>query len=112
MVVQTIARPKPTPAPQISIPPLITGEALFVMGDIGPCELVKGEIIRHMPTGHPHAQQVLTWRIDEISKVVDDLSHEFNLDFRHSLGMELDSRLVVVKKVNRTGWSLMRVLPQ
>jgi Uma2 family endonuclease len=32
----------------------ITGEQLLAMGDIGPCELVKGEIIPHMPTGHPH----------------------------------------------------------
>jgi Uma2 family endonuclease len=32
----------------------ITGEALFAMGDIGPAELVEGEIIQRMPTGHPH----------------------------------------------------------
>ncbi|MCA9923327.1 MAG: Uma2 family endonuclease [Anaerolineales bacterium] len=33
---------------------LITGEELYAMGDIGPSELVRGEIVRHMPTGHPH----------------------------------------------------------
>jgi Uma2 family endonuclease len=33
----------------------ITGEELFQMGDIGRSELVKGEIVRMSPTGHPHA---------------------------------------------------------
>jgi Uma2 family endonuclease len=33
---------------------LITGEELFAMGDIGPAELVRGEIIYHMPTNHLH----------------------------------------------------------
>ena len=33
---------------------LITGDQLFAMGDIGPAELVKGEIIPQMPTGHEH----------------------------------------------------------
>jgi Uma2 family endonuclease len=32
----------------------ITGEELFTMGDIGPAELVRGEIIYHMPTNHLH----------------------------------------------------------
>jgi Uma2 family endonuclease len=32
----------------------ITGAELFAMGDIGPSELVKGEVIHHMPTGHLH----------------------------------------------------------
>ena len=32
----------------------ITGEELYAMGDIGRTELVKGEIVRLMPTGHPH----------------------------------------------------------
>ncbi len=32
----------------------ISGEELFAMGDIGPSELVRGEVVRHMPTGHPH----------------------------------------------------------
>jgi Uma2 family endonuclease len=32
----------------------ITGAELFAMGDIGPSELVRGEVIHHMPTGHPH----------------------------------------------------------
>ncbi len=32
----------------------ITGVELFAMGDIGPAELVKGEIVKHRPTGHPH----------------------------------------------------------
>jgi Uma2 family endonuclease len=40
---------------KISSPPtLITGEELAAMGDIGRTELIKGEIIHLMPTGHPH----------------------------------------------------------
>ena len=45
----------PTPVKISSSPPsLITGEELAAMGDIGRTELVKGEIIYLMPTGHPH----------------------------------------------------------
>ncbi|MDQ4078873.1 MAG: Uma2 family endonuclease [Chloroflexota bacterium] len=33
---------------------LITGEELFEMGEIGPCELVKGKIIPTSPTGGRH----------------------------------------------------------
>ncbi len=33
----------------------ITGEELAALGDIGRTELVKGEIIYLMPTGHPHS---------------------------------------------------------
>jgi Uma2 family endonuclease len=32
----------------------VTGEQLLEMGDIGPIELVNGEIIKQMPTGHIH----------------------------------------------------------
>lgn len=32
----------------------MTGPELYEMGDIGPAELVKGEIVELMPTGHPH----------------------------------------------------------
>ncbi len=46
----------PTPVKISSSPPsLITGEELAAMGDIGRTELVKGEIIHLMPTGHPHS---------------------------------------------------------
>ncbi|MBX3055478.1 MAG: Uma2 family endonuclease [Anaerolineae bacterium] len=47
-----VATPTKLP-PQVS-PKLITGEELYAMGDIGPSELVKGEIKYLMPTGHPH----------------------------------------------------------
>ncbi len=43
-----------TKTPEIEQNRLITGEELYRMGDIGPAELVRGEIVRHMPTGHPH----------------------------------------------------------
>jgi Uma2 family endonuclease len=33
---------------------LVTGEQLLAMGDIGPCELVEGRIIRMSPTGFEH----------------------------------------------------------
>ena len=32
----------------------VTGEELFHMTGVGPCELVKGEIVTMSPTGHPH----------------------------------------------------------
>jgi Uma2 family endonuclease len=34
--------------------PLITGEELLAMGDIGPCELVDGRIVPMSPTGGKH----------------------------------------------------------
>ena len=35
---------------------LLTGEALFALGDIGPAELVKGKIQQRMPTGNLHGR--------------------------------------------------------
>lgn len=32
----------------------ITGEQLCTLGEIGPTELIKGEVVRAMPTGHSH----------------------------------------------------------
>jgi Uma2 family endonuclease len=32
----------------------ITADELYRMGDIGPAELINGEIVKQMPTGHPH----------------------------------------------------------
>jgi Uma2 family endonuclease len=34
--------------------PLITGEELFAMGDIGPCELIDGSVVPMSPTGGEH----------------------------------------------------------
>jgi Uma2 family endonuclease len=39
---------------QTDAQPRITGEELFALGDIGPCELVEGEIIKMSPTGEKH----------------------------------------------------------
>jgi Uma2 family endonuclease len=38
----------------------ITGEELAALGDIGPCELVKGEIVRMSPTGRKHGRIEMT----------------------------------------------------
>src|SRR5204863_6840588 len=35
-------------------PPLITGEELLAMGDVGPCELIDGRIVPMSPTGEEH----------------------------------------------------------
>jgi Uma2 family endonuclease len=34
--------------------PVITGEELLAMGDIGPCELIDGRIVPMSPTGGRH----------------------------------------------------------
>jgi Uma2 family endonuclease len=33
---------------------LLTGEELLAMGDIGPCELIEGRLVKMSPTGDPH----------------------------------------------------------
>jgi Uma2 family endonuclease len=52
MAAETIANPKQ----ETAVPPkkLITGEEFFRMPNIGSAELIAGEIVTHMPTGHPH----------------------------------------------------------
>lgn len=43
--------------PQLALPQteaLITGDELLAMGDMGPCELVEGRIVRMSPTGLEH----------------------------------------------------------
>jgi len=42
-------------APVAEILPRISGEELFALGDIGPCELIEGEIIKMSPTGEKHS---------------------------------------------------------
>ena len=52
MTVATIPQqtaPRTTPKAR-----LITGEELLAMGDIGPCELIDGRIVRMNPTGLQH----------------------------------------------------------
>ena len=44
------------PPLEIESPPLITGEELLEMGDIGPCELVEGRIIKMSPVKTPHGK--------------------------------------------------------
>jgi len=49
---------KPTESGKPKVPAgrrLITGEELMAMGDIGPCELIDGRIVRMNPTGNVHA---------------------------------------------------------
>ncbi|MCB0164166.1 MAG: Uma2 family endonuclease [Anaerolineae bacterium] len=45
---------KPTPAASEAEPKLITGEQLADMEDVHRSELVKGELVRVSPAGHPH----------------------------------------------------------
>jgi Uma2 family endonuclease len=45
---QTVPRTKPRAK-------LITGEELLAMGDIGPCELIDGRVVRMNPIGRSHA---------------------------------------------------------
>jgi Uma2 family endonuclease len=49
---------KPTKPDKPKVPAgrkLITGEALTALGDISPCELIDGRIVRKNPTGRSHA---------------------------------------------------------
>lgn len=50
MTTQTIAKSKSTVPPK----KLITGEEFFRMPNMGSAELIAGEIVTQMPTGHPH----------------------------------------------------------
>ena len=43
-----------TVAVAIQMKELITGEELYAMGDIGPCELIDGRIVHMSPTGDEH----------------------------------------------------------
>ncbi|MEZ4730290.1 MAG: Uma2 family endonuclease [Caldilineaceae bacterium] len=47
---------KPTPTARR----LITGEELYWMTNLGPNDLVKGEIVERMPTGHLHGDVEIT----------------------------------------------------
>jgi Uma2 family endonuclease len=57
---------------------LVTGEELLAMGDIGPCELIEGRIVRMSPTGLAHGdyegnffEQLKTFvRRESLGKVV------------------------------------------
>jgi len=49
---QTVPRTKPRAK-------LVTGEELLAMGDIGPCELIDGRIVRMNPTGIQHGDIVI-----------------------------------------------------
>ncbi len=42
--------------PGVASPPLVTGEDLFKMGDLGRTELVKGVIVQMSPTGYLHGR--------------------------------------------------------
>lgn len=52
----------------------ITGEDLFALGDIGPAELVKGEIIRMPPTGYVHGRIEL-----KLGKMLDNFVEHHQL---------------------------------
>ncbi|NJN68307.1 MAG: Uma2 family endonuclease [Chloroflexaceae bacterium] len=52
--------PSTPSTPSLSVPEgasrLITGEELFAMGDIGPCELIDGRIVPMTPPGGEHGR--------------------------------------------------------
>jgi Uma2 family endonuclease len=50
----SVINPAVVNAPPSEATPRVTGEELFAMGNIGPCELVEGEIIKMSPTGEKH----------------------------------------------------------
>ncbi len=52
MTVQAIPKDKISTLPADA--GVLTGKDLFALGDIGRAELVKGELVRMTPTGHPH----------------------------------------------------------
>ena len=43
--------------------PTVTGEQLLAMGDIGPCELVEGRIVRMSPTGFEHGSYEVNFAV-------------------------------------------------
>ncbi len=49
MAIRTVVNPR-----LADLTPPISGEKLFALGDIGPAELIKGEIVPMSPTGHLH----------------------------------------------------------
>ena len=51
MATKTVTQTKPAPVPPKK---LITGEELFRMPNTESVELIAGEIVTKMPTGHPH----------------------------------------------------------
>jgi Uma2 family endonuclease len=53
---------------------LLTGEELFVLGDSGRTELVKGEIVRMAPTGYLHGRIEL-----KFGKILDAFVEQHNL---------------------------------
>lgn len=45
----------PTNLPPTEKTARLTGEELLALGDVGPVELVKGELVEVTPAGHPHS---------------------------------------------------------
>ena len=86
---QTVPRTKPRAK-------LITGEELLAMGDIGPCELIDGRIVRMNPTGRSHTHVAANLQ----------LAFYISLSDKHKLGEVLVGEIgIFIHAVNRTGFA-------
>jgi len=54
MTLLTLTQPRVLEADRAAPVSLLTGEELLAMGDVGNVELVKGDLIKRMPTGYKH----------------------------------------------------------
>jgi Uma2 family endonuclease len=52
----------------------MTADQLFSLGDIGPCELIRGELIRMSPTGYNHG-----WISSNIDRILGNFVKSRNL---------------------------------
>jgi Uma2 family endonuclease len=76
---------------------LITAEELFAMGDIGRCELIKGEIIRMAPAGAEHGDIAL-----ELGRLIGNhvKQHKLGKTYAAETGFTISRHDVAVEVVS------------